>query len=136
MSKTMRKIKYFIKDNVLKKNIRVKLICLVISILLFTYVHLDEEEMREYNTNVIIKNIPTNLTLVDSNVNYVNITFIGKRQAFLIMPSRITAYVDLSYSVIGTEEYKILIDNIQSIPKSIKYTISPESIYITLKKKE
>ncbi len=112
------------------------MISLIISILLFVYVNLEEEQTVQYNTTVIIKNIPQNLTLVTSSISNVNITLTGKKQSFLIMPSNITTYLDLSNAIEGTEEYKILIDNIYAMPKSIKYVMSPESVYITLKNKE
>ncbi len=132
--KPFRKIRYFVKHYILKEHPLGKLTCLIISIILFTYINLEKEETREYSIPINIKNIPKNLMVLKSNTDNVSITLKGKKQTFVIMPSDINASVYVNNATEGTQQYIIEIDNILDIPKNITFTLNPKSIFVTFKK--
>lgn len=116
------------------KNINIKIICLLISVLIFFYVRYEAEDNKEYEVNVEVINIPQGLTILESSnlTTLVNIKMF--KDKYITLPDKITAFINLENAEAGVNSYEIELDFEASQDIKRSTSIKPRKIDIMLEK--
>ncbi len=137
-SKFFRKAKSIAHYYLFEKHPFAKLVCLVISIILFAYVHSEWQvqsiDVVEYDVPIQIKNIPNDLYIVSMDDKYASIVFGGKKNIFDSVIHDIVIYVDAEDAKEGINQYSLSIGNASAMPSNIQFTLTPKYINITFEK--
>lgn len=109
----------------------IKVLCLLMSFLLFLFVRYQKEYTKDYITKVEIRNIPQKLLIANNIPENITITLKGFKDNIYEIPTEFTAYIDLSNAQIGSNMYDINLDGNIDYSK-MNITLSPNKIPIIL----
>jgi len=114
------------------KNVRVKIICLLISFVMFIYVRYEAEDNKEYKIDVEIRNIPTGLAILESDTldTLVNIKMF--KEEYISLPEKIVAFIDLTNAKVGRNNYDIELDFYMDQNMRLSTSMKPRRINIVL----
>lgn len=85
----------------------IKLLCLLMSFLLFLYVRYQKEYTKDYVTKIEIKNIPSRLLIANDIPENITITLKGFKDNIYELPTEFSAYIDLTNAAIGSNMYEV-----------------------------
>lgn len=85
----------------------VKLLCLLMSFLLFLFVRYQKEYTKDYITKVEIRNIPPRLLIVNRIPENITITLKGFKDNVYELPTEFSTYIDLTNASIGSNMYDV-----------------------------
>ncbi|ANN64230.1 hypothetical protein SZ47_05610 [Brachyspira hyodysenteriae] len=85
----------------------IKLLCLLMSFLLFLFVRYQKEYTKDYVTKIEIKNIPSRLLIANDIPENITITLKGFKDNIYELPTEFSAYIDLTNAAIGSNMYEV-----------------------------
>ncbi|MBT8746774.1 CdaR family protein [Brachyspira hyodysenteriae] len=85
----------------------IKLLCLLMSFLLFLFVRYQKEYTKDYVTKIEIKNIPSRLLIANDIPENITITLKGFKDNIYEIPTEFSAYIDLTNAAIGSNMYEV-----------------------------
>ncbi|MDO6993080.1 CdaR family protein [Brachyspira innocens] len=109
----------------------IKLLCLLMSFLLFLFVRYQKEYTKDYITKIEIKNIPSRLLIANQVPENVTITLKGFKDNVYELPTEFSAYIDLTNASIGSNMYEIYLAGDIDYSK-MNITVSPSKLPIVL----
>ena len=87
----------------LTNRLAIKLLCLLMSFLLFLFVRYQKEYTKDYVTKINIKNIPSRLLIANDVPENITITLKGFKDNIYELPTEFSAYMDLTNAAIGSK---------------------------------
>lgn len=114
------------------KNIRVKIICLLISFVIFIYVRYEAEDNKEYKIDVEIRDIPTGLAISESDTLETLVNIKMFKDEYVSLPEKIVAFIDLTNAKVGRNSYDIELDFDMYQNTRQSTSMKPRRINITL----
>ena len=114
------------------KNIRVKIICLLLSFLVFIYVRYEAEGNKEYQIDVKIINIPSGLSILESDALETLVSIKVFKDKYIALPEKIVAFIDLTNAKVGKNKYDIELDFEMDKNTRLSTSVKPRRINITL----
>ena len=124
--KTYKKLLYYITNR-----FWIKLLCLLMSFLLFLFVRYQKEYAKDYVTKIEIRNIPSRLLIANQLPENVTITLKGFKDNVYELPTEFSAYIDLTNASIGSNMYEIYLAGDIDYSK-MNITVSPNKLPIVL----
>ena len=115
----------------LTNRLGIKLLCLLMSFLLFLFVRYQKEYTKDYVTKINIKNIPSRLLIANDIPENITITLKGFKDNIYELPTEFSTYIDLTNSVIGSNMYEVLLAGDIDYSK-MNITVNPSEIPIIL----
>ena len=109
----------------------IKLLCLLMSFLLFLFVRYQKEYAKDYVTKIEIRNIPSRLLIANQVPENVTITLKGFKDNVYELPTEFSAYIDLTNASIGSNMYEIYLAGDIDYSK-MNITVSPNKLPIVL----
>lgn len=109
----------------------IKLLCLLMSFLLFLFVRYQKEYAKDYVTKIEIRNIPSRLLIANQLPENVTITLKGFKDNVYELPTEFSAYIDLTNASIGSNMYEIYLAGDIDYSK-MNITVSPNKLPIVL----
>ncbi|ELV07015.1 hypothetical protein H263_00810, partial [Brachyspira hampsonii 30599] len=109
----------------------IKLLCLLMSFLLFLFVRYQKEYTKDYVTKIEIKNTPSRLLIENDVPENITITLKGFKDNIYELPTEFSAYIDLTNAVIGSNMYEVLLEGDIDYSK-MNITVNPSQIPIVL----
>ena len=109
----------------------IKLLCVLMSFLLFMYVRYQKEYTKDYITKVEIRNIPSKSLIVNNIPDTITITLKGFKDNIYELPTEFSAYIDLTNAKVGSNIYDIYLDGNIDYSK-MNITVNPNKIPIIL----
>ncbi|MEI0606496.1 CdaR family protein [Brachyspira pulli] len=109
----------------------IKMLCLLMSFLLFLFVRYQKEYTKDYITKVQIKNIPSRLLIANHVPETITVTLKGFKDNVYELPTEFNAYIDLTNAVIGSNTYEVYLDGDIDYSK-MNISVSPNKIPIVL----
>lgn len=109
----------------------IKMLCLLMSFLLFLFVRYQKEYTKDYVTKLDIKNIPSRLLVANHIPENITITLKGFKDNVYELPTEFSAYIDLTNATIGSNTYEIYLAGDIDYSK-MNITVSPKEIPIVL----
>ena len=109
----------------------IKMLCLLMSFLLFLFVRYQKEYTKDYVTKLEIKNIPSRLLIANHVPENIVVTLKGFKDNVYELPTEFNAYINLTNAAMGSNTYKIyLVGDIDYSKMNI--TVSPDEIPVIL----
>ncbi len=134
----LKKIKFIIDVYILENHPLAKLICLIISIILFSYVHFELQvsphDIVEYKMPIQIKNVPLDFYIMSIDSKDASILFSGEKKVFANVIDDISIYVDVENAKEGVNQYSLSIGNASILPPNTEFTLTPKYINVDFKK--
>ena len=115
----------------LTNRLGIKLLCLLMSFLLFLFVRYQKEYTKDYVTKIEIKNIPSRLLIANDIPENITITLKGFKDNIYELPTEFSAYIDLTNAAIGSNMYNINLAGDIDYSK-MNITVNPSEIPIIL----
>ncbi|CRF34155.1 hypothetical protein BRSU_1910 [Brachyspira suanatina] len=109
----------------------IKLLCLLMSFLLFLFVRYQKEYTKDYVTKIEIKNIPSRLLIANDIPENITITLKGFKDNIYELPTEFSAYIDLTNATIGSNMYEVNLAGDIDYSK-MNITVNPSEIPIIL----
>ena len=109
----------------------IKLLCLLMSFLLFLFVRYQKEYTKDYVTKIEIKNIPSRLLIANDVPENITITLKGFKDNIYELPTEFSAYIDLTNASIGSNMYEVNLAGDIDYSK-MNITVNPSEIPIIL----
>ncbi|PTY40973.1 CdaR family protein [Brachyspira hampsonii] len=109
----------------------IKLLCLLMSFLLFLFVRYQKEYTKDYVAKIEIKNTPSRLLIANDVPEDITVTLTGFKDNIYELPTEFSAYIDLTNAVIGSNMYEVLLDGDIDYSK-MNITVNPREIPIIL----
>ena len=109
----------------------IKLLCLLMSFLLFLFVRYQKEYAKDYVTKIEIRNIPSRLLIANQLPENVTITLKGFKDNVYELPTEFSAYIDLTNASIGSNMYEIYLAGDIDYSK-MNITVYPNKLPIVL----
>lgn len=109
----------------------IKLLCLLMSFLLFLFVRYQKEYTKDYVTKIEIKNIPSRLLIANDIPESITITLKGFKDNIYELPTEFSAYIDLTNASIGSNMYDVNLAGDIDYSK-MNITVNPNKIPIIL----
>ena len=114
------------------KNIHVKILCLLMSFLIFIYVRYEAEGNKEYQIDVEVRNIPSGLSILESDTLETLVSIKVFKDKYIALPEKIVAFIDLTNAKVGRNSYDVELDFDMDKNARLGTSIKPRRIYITL----
>ena len=114
------------------KNIRIKIVCLLMSFLVFIYVRYEAEGNKEYQIDVEIRNIPSGLAILESDGLETLVNIKVFKDKYIALPEKIVAFIDLTNAKVGKNNYDIELDFDMNKNTRLTTSIKPRKINLTL----
>lgn len=109
----------------------IKLLCLLMSFLLFLFVRYQKEYSKDYITKMDIRNVPSRLMIANNVPENIRVTLKGFRDNIYDLPTEFQAYIDLTNASIGSNMYEVyLTGNIDYSKMNV--IVSPNKIPVIL----
>uniref|UniRef100_UPI003F4C1F35 CdaR family protein n=1 Tax=Brachyspira catarrhinii TaxID=2528966 RepID=UPI003F4C1F35 len=115
----------------LTNRLAIKLLCLLMSFLLFLFVRYQKEYTKDYVTKINIKNIPSRLLIANDVPENITITLKGFKDNIYELPTEFSAYIDLTNAAIGSNMYSVNLAGDIDYSK-MNITVNPSEIPIIL----
>ena len=115
----------------LTNRLGIKLLCLLMSFLLFLFVRYQKEYTKDYVTKIEIKNIPSRLLIANDIPKNITITLKGFKDNIYELPTEFSAYIDLTNAAIGSNMYNVNLAGDIDYSK-MNITVNPSEIPIIL----
>ena len=115
----------------LTNRLGIKLLCLLMSFLLFLFVRYQKEYTKDYVTKIEIKNIPSRLLIANDIPENITITLKGFKDNIYELPTEFSAYIDLTNAAIGSNMYNVNLAGDIDYSK-MNITVNPSEIPIIL----
>ncbi|MEI0702543.1 CdaR family protein [Brachyspira intermedia] len=115
----------------LTNRLGIKLLCLLMSFLLFLFVRYQKEYTKDYVTKIEIKNIPSRLLIANDIPENITITLKGFKDNIYELPTEFSAYIDLTNAAIGSNMYDVNLAGDIDYSK-MNITVNPSAIPIIL----
>lgn len=109
----------------------IKMLCLLMSFLLFLFVRYQKEYTKDYITKIQIKNTPSRLLIANHIPETITVTLKGFRDNVYEFPTEFSAYIDLTNAAIGSNMYEVYLDGDIDYTK-MNISVSPNKIPIVL----
>ncbi|MBW5377129.1 hypothetical protein E6A45_00570, partial [Brachyspira pilosicoli] len=109
----------------------IKALCLTMSFMLFLYVRYQQEYNKEYTTKLNIKNLPAKLLIANNIKENITVSVKGFKDNIYELPRDFSAYIDLTNAQIGSNMYKIYLEN-DADYSSLNISINPNKIPVVL----
>ncbi|WP_300366070.1 CdaR family protein [Brachyspira sp.] len=109
----------------------IKLLCLLMSFILFLFVRYQKEYTKDYITKVEIKNIPSRLLIANRIPENIIITLKGFKDNVYELPTELRTYIDLTNASIGSNMYDVYLAGDIDYSK-MNITVNPNKIPIVL----
>lgn len=85
----------------------IKLLCLLMSFLLFLFVRYQKEYTKDYITKIEIRNIPQRLLIANNVTENITIRLKGFKDDVYELPTEFRAFIDLTNAPIGSNMYEV-----------------------------
>lgn len=135
--KMLKKAKSLIIHYIFDSHPLAKLICLIMSIILFSYIHFDwqvsspSQNTIEYSMDIKLTNIPSALTIAHIDHKNAIISFSGDKNVLSSVMSDISIYIDVSDATEGVNKYNLSMKNASLLPVDVGFTLTPKYVNIT-----
>lgn len=113
-------------------NIHIKLLCLLLSFLLFLYVRYQKEYSKDFISKVQVRNKPSNLVIINDIKDTININIKGFRDNIYDIPRSFDSYIDLANAKVGSNNYRVEFDDDIGIYDNLYITVNPNIIAVVL----
>ncbi|PCG19922.1 CdaR family protein [Brachyspira sp. G79] len=127
----LKKFSYKKALNYITNRFWIKLLCLLMSFLLFLFVRYQKEYTKDYITKIEIRNIPSRLLIANQLPENITITLKGFKDNVYELPTEFSAYIDLTNAAIGSNMYEIYLAGDIDYSK-MNITVSPNKLPIVL----
>ncbi len=109
----------------------IKMLCLLMSFILFLFVRYQKEYTKDYITKVEIRNIPPRLLIANHIPENITITLKGFKDNVYELPTEFSTYIDLTNASIGSNMYEVFLAGDIDYSK-MNITVNPNKIPIIL----
>ncbi len=113
-------------------NIHIKLLCLLLSFLLFLYVRYQKEYSKDFISKVQVRNKPSNLVIINDIKDTININIKGFRDNIYDIPRSFDSYIDLANAKVGSNNYRVEFDDDIGIYDNLYISVNPNIIAVVL----
>ena len=113
-------------------NIHIKLLCLLLSFLLFLYVRYQKEYSKDFISKVQVRNKPSNLVIINDIKDTININIKGFRDNIYDIPRSFDSYIDLANAKVGSNNYMVEFDDDIGIYDNLYISVNPNIIAVVL----
>ncbi|WP_295161600.1 hypothetical protein [uncultured Brachyspira sp.] len=116
---------------IIANRFNIKLLCLLMSFLLFLFVRYQKEYTKDYITKIEIRNTPSGLLIANYIPENVTITLKGFKDNVYELPTEFSSYINLTNAEIGSNMYDVYLAGDIDYSK-MNITVNPNKIPVVL----